>query len=148
MRRGPSDRALRRLVAEVATADPEDIRGILADLDAGNRQKVQALLADYLGGLADRDQPAAGPHGGFEIPEIDGISPWLAVRLGRSSHSPGSPEDSTGAPAFDMTPAAWRALQACAAALPPDGRPPHRAVGPRGWLAGARGAFLSRRSVS
>lgn len=80
------ERALRRLVADLSQAQAEDVAAVLAQLDPSQRHKVEALLAAYRGGatvtpIQTVAHAPAGPEP--ETPEIfEGVSPWLAARLG------------------------------------------------------------------
>jgi hypothetical protein len=103
----PSDRALRRLVAELATVAPEDVQAILAGLEESQRETVEALLAGYQG-----EPEVVVPLPVWTPPataRIEGLSPWLEARL----H--GLPDTE-----FAMTAAATQALNACAAGLQPE----------------------------
>lgn len=142
------DRRLRRLVADLAVAPPEDIEQILADLDEGQRARVRALLADYLGAptptsasaVAAIPAPPAPPVG---VASLAGLSPWLGARLARSvepSLGITGRRRETRADArepfmtFAMTSTALAALQAAARELQPaeETKPAERA--PRlGW---------------
>jgi hypothetical protein len=120
------DRAVRRLVADLAATRPEDIEAILDELDDGQRSRVRTLLGEYLGA---HQAPAAGMP--VERPRpvvIEGLSPWLAARLERAQPAgvapprrrPGRPRDQFGRDmglTFDMTPGALETLHACAAAI-------------------------------
>ncbi len=123
-----SDRALRRLVAELATVSAEDVEDILSQLKEPDAREVRTLLASYL--AADGDSPGpVSPEPGPPLPiRIDGLSPWLSARLGSASDST-TPRRRSGARpsldpygrdaglAFSMTPVALDALRSCAAAL-------------------------------
>jgi hypothetical protein len=95
----PSDRRLRRLVAEIAAAPPADVEDILDRLEPGARDAARQLLARYLGAV--------------DAPPAPGLSPWLAQRLGHPR-----PPKSVPIKAFVMTPHAVSALKAAAAAAP------------------------------
>jgi hypothetical protein len=118
-----SERALRRLVADLARAPAEDIEAVLADLEPVHRARVQALIVDYLGGSP---KPTAQPAAlrGRDYSKVAGLSPWLAERLGAAEparrsgllHRKAAAEAPSAA--FAMTPAAQQALRQCAAAVP------------------------------
>jgi hypothetical protein len=123
----PPDQALRRTVAELATAAPDDVEAVLAGLDLPQRRQVQALLADYLGHppeilVAPTPVPAA-----TSVSKVEGLSPWLAARVEGDQQGEG----------FSMTPVAVETLRACAAALEPEAvvEAPVPAVSEQGWLA-------------
>ena len=125
-RRRP-DLDLRRLVARLAAATPEDVEAILGALEPEQRRSVVSLLEAYAGGEAPkpkprrpRPPPAEGP------PRIPGLSPWLAVRLRQGQgDSPKGPRRVLGNPGAlaAMTPAALQALRTCAAKIQPPGKP-------------------------
>lgn len=75
-----SEKALRKLVIELAEATPEDIVAVLAMLDDRARAVVQSLLAAYtdIGNVFEME--ALPP-----TTETFGLSEWLAARAsGRS----------------------------------------------------------------
>ena len=108
-----SDRALRRLVAQLAKAGPADIDAVFDMLDPSERLQARALLDAYLQPQPSPDPPVRSlsppPH------RIDGLSPWLEARL--EQRSPTSPPAEAG-----MTPAAAAALHESARALMDTGR--------------------------
>src|SRR5438552_4195023 len=121
----PPDRALRRLVAELAGLRDADADAVLSDLGETHRATVRHLLDGYR-----RAEPPA-PHGRAMV-SLEGLSPWLAARLGKAvagdarlKASAAGREDPPGL-AFDMTPFAMRAL--ALSAVEAEGRP---LVGPR-----------------
>lgn len=126
----PSDRALRRLVAELATVAPDDVQAILAGLEESQRETVEALLASYQGEPEVVVTPPVWTSPASS--KIEGLSPWLETRLNGPDME------------FAMTPAARQALNACAADLQPEApveTPPLAKARP--WLdrlLGARGA--------
>ncbi len=157
-----SDRSLRRLVAELATASPEDLEGVLDQLSDPHRETVRAMLATYLGEGDDGPQlsePSVPPS---QVPRLDGLSRWLQARIGTGPDPRNEadrpfaflkPRDEFGRDAgltFNMTSSALEALRSCAADLtpsPPSSQPPEPpAKGLRSWLEGVLGA--SRASVS
>ena len=112
MSRRASDRALRRLVAGLATAGADDVASILGELDARQRSTVEAMLDELSGRSpvsAAVPKPAPAPVARGEW-EIDGVSPWLAARLA------GAGGDLAAAPVdpFALTPEALKALRAAA----------------------------------
>lgn len=121
----PSDRALRRLVAEVAGAAPEDLQAILDELEPAQRERVLQLLRGYAG-APDAGAMTAGSATLRRV--VDGASPWLAARLEaagapartapRRPGGPGSPPLTTAVVDFAMTPHALEALRRAATALP------------------------------
>lgn len=124
MPRPSAERALRRLVASLATAEPEYIDAVLDQLTPTQRARTQTLLQNYLDGT--RAHPtlpsdARGP----ELASTPGLSPWLAMRLGEDPRperfSLGRPRSSgvsqIGRTDFSMTPAAVEALRSCVGEL-------------------------------
>lgn len=113
----PSDRALRRVVADLARAHPHDIEEIMARLDPPHQAKVRCMLGAYIGrelaepisSIAEAAQRADAEPRQAPLPE--GLSPWLLARL-QAGRSDGS------APGFDITVRASAALRASAAGLP------------------------------
>ena len=100
-----SDKALRRLVAELATTTPEDVAAVLAMLDARTSAQVRALLVAYAG-IGD----AAEPEIDTAAVDTSGLSGWLAARtLGKPLAGPD---------AYHVTPAVTDTLRTCAASLP------------------------------
>jgi len=94
------DHSLRRLVAEIAEHDPEDVASILAGLDAADRSRVRTLVDSYLGlDKTDAPEPFSGPA---RHDVVAGLSPWLAERLGATLPA-------------GMTPRAHATLRTCAA---------------------------------
>lgn len=72
MRADSTGRALKNLVAELASLDDDDIQAIISDLDIDDRGRIQDLLRSYRGGSVDLIDPAN------KNVEIDG---WLGRRL-------------------------------------------------------------------
>ncbi len=157
-----SDRSLRRLVAELATASPDDVEGVLDQLTEAHRQTVRGMIATYLGEADDGPQLSEPSVPPTEIPRLDGLSRWLQARI-RTGPDPRTeaerpfaflkPRDEFGRDAgltFNMTSSAIEALRSCAAALTPSpssSQPPEPpAKGLRAWLEGVLGA--SRGSVA
>lgn len=99
MRRPVPDRALRRVIVELAALDAADRDAILAELDPAQRDKVEALLAENAGIAL----PAPPPHDD-DGDAFAGLSPAFAERV------------RTGA---GMTPDALAALRTCAAEILP-----------------------------
>jgi hypothetical protein len=94
------DRALRRLVVELASATRGDIDAVLDELAPEQRERVQALMRDY-GALAEAPSASAKARDVAALARDAGLSPWLADRLGGR------------APGLTMTPASVDALRAC-----------------------------------
>lgn len=92
------ERALRRLVVNLAALHADDAAAVLSELEAQERKAVERLLEEFSGfGFAGASAPVAS----FESRRF---SPWLADRLqGRG----------------DMTELARGALAACAGELYP-----------------------------
>jgi len=95
----PSDRALRKLVADLAERPTADVKAVLAELGSTERERVEQLFAEFSGAGAALE--TAGP-----AVNTEGLSPWLAVRLRGASG--GSLKE------VAMTPRALAALQAAA----------------------------------
>ena len=68
------DRALRRIVADLAALHPEDIWELLDGLEPGHRNSVEGLLRDYTG-LGEEEAPY-----GHELAAVH-LSGWLRSRL-------------------------------------------------------------------
>lgn len=96
------DRALRKLVAELAQATPEDVLGVLDQLPPTHRDEVSALLAAYDGAPVQAVRPQM-----VEPAVSAALSPWLAARA----------RSAGGDLAFSMTPAATAALRECVPAI-------------------------------
>jgi hypothetical protein len=99
-----SEKALRKLVIELASATPEDIVAVLAMLDARTRATVRSLLAAYtdLSDVFSLDVPPAA--------NTARLSGWLAARtLGQSREG----DD------YRITPKTLETLQMIVASLPP-----------------------------
>lgn len=109
----PADRALRKLVAELAALHADDVEAILAELSDGQRARVKALLAEYRGaGL----QPSAATAAAQGPDAIEGLSHWLAARIrAAAGDGDGLASPQFGMPAFAMTDAGRAALLAAAA---------------------------------
>lgn len=147
-----SERALRRLVTDLARAAPEDVEAILGQLDGPRRQRVRALLSSYLAG--DEPPPVRAPPPVREPPGPAGVSPWLAARLdpAASAHAGRAQGvrrkvDRYGRDLgleFSMTAHALEALRASAAEAAPGPGSEPAATAPAPWLARVREA-VSRR---
>jgi len=111
-----SDRALRRLVAELAGASNEDLQEILSALEPGERRSVEDYLASYVGAGGSTPPSIETSRPPLDLSKITGLSPWLAARL---RDTPAADAD---IPEFAMTPTALEALRASAALMPPDTR--------------------------
>jgi hypothetical protein len=143
MRSPVAERALRRLVARLAAAAPEDVDLVLEALDPDQRDEVRALLDAYGEPTAEAVEP---PH--VEVPTVqpatpepdalllEGLSPWVAERVASALGG------ANGAAGGRMTPAALDALAEAAGALPPDASPAlematperRRRTGPLAWM--------------
>jgi len=113
MRSPAAERNLRRLVAKLATAEPDDVDMVLESLDPAQRREVRALLDAYAPAqLQIAPPPALQPPApapvAADISHLAGLSPWLAERAAGVGG------------AFRMTPAALAALAHAAKALPAD----------------------------
>ena len=130
-----NDRALRRLVADLALAPREDIDAVLDELEPRHRQAVQSLVAELLG--SDADAVAREDEGAAAAARRLGLSPWLAslvtdgvAQPERSGHA--MPGVGRSLADFTPTPTALAALRACVAELEPV---PAQAMEsrPQGW---------------
>ncbi|MGE5566066.1 MAG: hypothetical protein ACM3YN_07930 [Parcubacteria group bacterium] len=144
------DKTLRRMVADLAMASPEDAKAILDELDARARQRVEALLAEYRGEVAPLSR--AAPVNAIAQPiAIDGLSPWLAARLDRRTQTTaGRPGSLTSAAEarelgvdYSITQTAFEALRSVAAAT----REAAKERTPAPWSGPARKALLGRRAA-
>jgi len=104
-----SEKALRKLVMELATATTEDIAAVLSMLDARSAAMVRALLAAYtdVGDVFGLEAPAPRP-----ATRTSGLSGWLAARV------LGQPLDGED---YRLTPRTAETLRVLVAALPADG---------------------------
>lgn len=121
-----SDRALKRLVADLAAQRAEDVEAVLDQLDARQREKVQAMLASYLGPIEPPVDPEpVNVRRTIDYAKIDGLSPWLAARLHRSQSAGETPRKASWLPRradpyerdagrISMTTAALAELHDCA----------------------------------
>lgn len=123
MRRPSPDRLLRKLVADIGRAHPDDIAAILARLDPEHQSRARALFATFVGrefATSDGAAPGPGPAPDATKPEAwpAGLSAWLLVRLRQPQTDSASsrPRDSTRRDG--MTPMALAALRESARALP------------------------------
>lgn len=98
----PPDRALRRLVADLAAEQPQDVQAILAELEPAQRLRVEALLKSFLGQTVIR--PTTG-GAASTVPTPQDVSSGLLARL-------------RGEEAFSITPFARDALRSLAAEMP------------------------------
>ncbi len=119
------DRALRRLVANLAAEASDGIRAILAELEPGERARVERLLGEYLGSseATSSDRAAAPPP---PLLRPAGVSPNLLARLDDEA-------------AFAITPLARQALREAAAAMNPA---PLSGRGPQSVFEAWRGRLL------
>ena len=103
-----SEKALRKLVIELATATTEDIAAVLAMLEPRQAAMMRALLAAYTD-VGDIFELEAAP----QVARTSGLSDWLAARtLGQQ------PMDGAD---YTITPKTAETLRALAASLPVDG---------------------------
>ena len=106
----PDDRALRRAVAKLAQAHPEDVGLVLGALEPDRRIQVEALLEAYRAPVVLAvDSPAAKPEPARDLSA--GCGSWLAERISQAA---------AGAGVIDGLTAALRdALMTAAADVPP-----------------------------
>jgi hypothetical protein len=144
------DRALRRLVADLASANEADIEAILSELGP-QRARVEGLLAEYAGKtVTDLPETPPVPVDADSLAEIEGISRWLSARISPREDA-GGEQAATGKGAprqdrlrkFEMTPVAVDALRRSAAKLRPAGPAPDPRRG-RSLLGHIHGALLGR----
>lgn len=102
-----SDKALRRLVAELAETTSEDMAAVLGMLNPRQAATVRSLLAAY-GGVTDVFEVEAEPA----AINTAGLSAWLAARV------LGHPME--GLDAYRMAPGAVEALRDVTKTLPGD----------------------------
>lgn len=103
-----SEKALRKLVMELAEATTEDIAAVLSMLDTRSAAMVRSLLAAYTDVGDVFELPVAVPA----ATRTSGLSGWLAARV------LGQPVDGEE---YRLTPKTAETLRALAAALPSDG---------------------------
>lgn len=103
-----SEKALRKLVMELAEATTEDIAAVLSMLDTRSAAMVRSLLAAYTDVGDVFELPAAVPA----ATRTSGLSGWLAARV------LGQPVDGD---AYRLTPKTAETLRMLAAAPPTDG---------------------------
>ncbi|MFT4025401.1 MAG: hypothetical protein QM676_01170 [Novosphingobium sp.] len=101
------DRALRRMVAELAEMPAAAGKAVLDRLTETQRDRVRALLDEYHG-----EKPAQAPAVLDRQGVPAGLSPWLLELLGLAAADPAE-----GPGARSVTPSAIAALKACAAEL-------------------------------
>lgn len=119
----PSDRALRRLVADLAVSRPQDVTAILGELNASQREIVIGLIEEFHGSGAPLLLAQTPPP-----QRVAGLSSWLQSRLdGDMAAAPGfafadgyvwdtnQAGDLDGA--FTMTPMALEGLRTSAAGM-------------------------------
>ncbi|HYC68871.1 hypothetical protein [Brevundimonas sp.] len=94
-----SNRALRALVAELAELGDRDLKAILVDLDAGERDCLLELMAEYRDG--------GGNPEGAQGPDL-ALSDWLTGRL-REKVSSGMTTFAAEALRQSATSMGWRA---------------------------------------
>lgn len=94
MRFPAADKALRRLVVQLAAAAPEDVDLVLESLDPAQAARVRTLLSDYapetwprpaLGDPEPTFAPEPAPEHvqpGDDRDHLVGLSPWLAACVG------------------------------------------------------------------
>ena len=149
------DRALRRLVADLAAANEEDIEAILSELGP-HRRRIESLLAEYWGKATVDETPEPAPEAGAAaLSELEGISLWLSARLvppGETGdeNPPANAKDSRRQDRlrrFRMTPLALEGLRRSAAELLPPAPAPEPRRG-RSLLGQVHGALLGRGRLS
>jgi hypothetical protein len=119
------DRALRRVIADLAALAPEDAGAILVTLEPVQREKIESLLREYASYFDGTPNPPPADRSDYDPSRL---SPWLVQRL-------------EGAAAFEMTAHARQALRDCAARLYPT--PAAAATRPRAGLFGRMASVFS-----
>lgn len=113
MRSPAAERSLRRLLAQLAAAEPEDVQQVLEALDFAQQAEVRALLDAYdapaVAAAPAPQPPAPPPPPPADISHLAGLSSWLAERVAAADG---------GDTAARMTPAALAALAHAARSLP------------------------------
>ena len=119
-----TERALRKMIAELAEMPACTCRTVLNQLDEAQSDRVQALLDEYRG----QNEPVVAVA--FEVQDLPpDLSPWLAELLGASATDANALQDDR-----PLTRSTKDALRACAAEL---GSSPGRSAEhrPSGWRA-------------
>jgi hypothetical protein len=115
MRSPAAERSLRRLVARLATAEPDDVAQVLDALAPAQRSEVRALLDAYAAPTAAAFEappaPPDPPPPPRDTSHLAGLSPWLAARAQAA-------EDAGADGPGRMTPAARQALAEVVKSLP------------------------------
>lgn len=102
-----TERALRRMIAELAEMPAHACRTVLNQLDEAQSDRVRELLAEYRG----QGEPVAGAD--LEAQDLpQDLSPWLAELLGASATDANALQDDR-----PLTRSTKDALRACAAEL-------------------------------
>ena len=125
----PSDRALRKLIADLAERPKADVRAVLARLRPLQRERAEELIAEFRGRPVARPVEPASP-----VVDTQGLSPWLAARVQVAAGGVNGGD-------FTMTPQALDALQDVSS-VGVDQR--SRAVAPVGGLGDALFDAVSR----
>jgi hypothetical protein len=120
MRSPAAERSLRRLVAQLATAEPEDVQQVLEALDFAQQSEVRALLDAYdapaVVAMAPAPKPPPPPPPvpvpvPVDTSHLAGLSSWLAERVAAADGGDSSAR---------MTPGAMSALAHAARSIPAD----------------------------
>ena len=96
------DRALRRMIADLAALHPDDAAGVLSALEPDARARTEALLREYAATVDGR------PAGDASAYDPTRLSPWLVQRA-----------DSAQGAEFQMTADTHQALRASVMRLYP-----------------------------
>ena len=129
MRSPAAERSLRRLVARLAAAEPDDVQQVLDALEPAQQAEVRGLLEAYAApasaALAPSPSPAATPEPRpvADVSHLVGLSTWLAQRAAADGVDVGE--------AGRMTPGARAALAQAARSLPPEPTLAVEAAAPR-----------------
>ncbi len=72
------DRALRRLVADLAVLHPDDVSAVLQGLDPRERGTVEALLREYVAHFEQAPAKVSDIRAHYDLSRL---SPWLVDRI-------------------------------------------------------------------
>ena len=132
-----------------------DIEAILAELEPGQRDRLEAMLGQYSAGAGSADWERRQPSRSDGFRGGDGLSPWLQERL-EAAPGPAAPADELrvrtpaagGVRLAAMTPTAQATLAACVAETPAPRHIPTDSLAPLpsflGTLLGVGGATPRR----
>jgi hypothetical protein len=132
-----SDRALRRIVSQLAALHEADVDAILGELTDSHRRAIEGLLSEARGDIAP-DDPSFDPPASEQRLALQGLSPWLAARaelaLGHGEPGQGPPIAAVEPGIKAMTPTVRRALAAAVLSGSESSRAPPAATPTTGWF--------------